>query len=624
MHIVGTAGHVDHGKSALVEALTGSHPDRWIEERLRGMTLDLGFARFQEGDVEAGIVDVPGHERFIHNMLAGVAGMELLLLVVAADEGVMPQTREHLDILRFLNVRSTLVVVTKSDLLDDDALRASLAAIQSDLSETFARKAPTLAVSSRSGAGIPALRARMAEELRALPMRDDRAPAYLPIDRVFSLTGIGTVVTGTLMQGAIAVGETLRLQPGDRTARVRSLQVFGSPCERASGGSRVALSLAGIERTDVERGAAIAGPEFSAATRFAVHFTPLPSALDRLRRRTPVRVAIGSSEVLGMLVFANRLETAVGSDAELHLRAPALAFPGVRFVARALSPKTVLGGGEVRALGGGAFVEEGVAGLEAVRALVSARFGTSQGLARVASDANLREDVARAALCELVELGEVLELARPQEFVDSASAEALLTRVLEHLTAMHRNEPWALGATSIALARVLALDESYLVRVLAAFAARGRIRARGGYYAAAEHRPVLAAEQQRFFEGVVGVDPEYPFRPTPEERFREALRGARIAGIARAYETLLARGALVKVGEDLYRGSQIDGIRQRIESFLAEHDGMTPADLRDLIGSSRKYVVPLLEWFDVRGVTIRSGDRRYLRASSRGREKANE
>lgn len=243
MHILGTAGHVDHGKSSLVRALTGTNPDRWIEEQLRGMTLDLGFAhlRFEDG-LEAGIVDVPGHERFLHNMLAGAAGMELLLLVIAANEGPKPQTVEHLAILQYLSVKKTIVVLTKSDTVDAEELAFTRELVDEALVGTIAAHAQTIAVSTITGDGMPELRAAIHDALAELAPRAPGAPAYLPIDRVFALPGHGTIVTGTLMQGRIKAGDQLALAPLGREVRVRSVQVFGEKRDDVAGGARVAIN----------------------------------------------------------------------------------------------------------------------------------------------------------------------------------------------------------------------------------------------------------------------------------------------------------------------------------------------------------------------------------------------
>ncbi|HET9095371.1 MAG TPA: selenocysteine-specific translation elongation factor, partial [Candidatus Baltobacteraceae bacterium] len=329
MHIVGTAGHVDHGKSSLVSALTGTNPDRWIEEQLRGMTLDLGFAhlRFDDG-VEAGIVDVPGHERFLHNMLAGAAGMELLLLVISATEGVMPQTVEHLQILRYLNVREVLVVLTKMDLVPPEEGGAVCQRVHEQLRGTIAQDAFIFAVSTVTGVNLDALRDAIHEALAKLPPRSPDAPAYLPIDRVFALPGHGTIVTGTLMQGRIAVGDSLKLAPSDKTVRVRSLQSFGQKRDRVEGGARVAVNVPGVDVREIARGEMLVAPQFEAADAFAVRFTPLAGALPILRRRNAVRAYIGSAEILGTIVLDEVPQEPAELQAQLFLRRPTVAYPG--------------------------------------------------------------------------------------------------------------------------------------------------------------------------------------------------------------------------------------------------------------------------------------------------------
>jgi selenocysteine-specific elongation factor len=618
MRIVGTAGHVDHGKSALVAALTGTDPDRWEEERLRGMTLDLGFAHLAlEGGIEAGIVDVPGHERFLHNMLAGAAGMDVLLLVVAANEGVMPQTVEHLDVLRYLNVRRTIVAMTKSDAARPDELRDAIRETVEALRGTIAEGAPFVAVSSVTGAGLDELRARIAQAIAGLPPRDAEAPAYLPVDRVFTLEGVGTVVTGTLMQGTIRAGETLTIQPAGIRARARSLQVFGTNVASAEGGARVAIALPGVERRAVARGAVVAGEEFAPQSRFAVRFVPLAEALPLLRRRTPVRAYLGAAEILGTLVFERAPDAAEEAGAELHLREPTVAFPGVRFVVRRPSPKSLLGGGWIEGLDAPDELAPDVDRREeAALAALRERGLEPVGAAGIAARINVREDDARDALDALVRRGDAIAIARPAEYLGAAAAHGVFARTVEHLEAAQRAEPWAMGVTSIALARALELPEGLLVRVLGAFVEEGRLANRGGYYATLEHQPRLTPEQQALFDAAVPAVPSAPFLPAPLDELIAAVRASGVPGALKSLDTVLARGALVKVADCVYRGSQIAQIRSRVESYLKERDSMTAAEFRDLLGTSRKYAVPLLEWLDARGVTVRSGDLRSLRKKS--------
>ncbi|HYL28023.1 MAG TPA: selenocysteine-specific translation elongation factor [Candidatus Nitrosotalea sp.] len=601
MHIIGTAGHVDHGKSALIAALTGTNPDRLIEEQRRGMTLDLGFAllRFDDG-IEGGIVDVPGHERFLHNMLAGAAGMELLLLVVDANEGVMPQTLEHLQILQFLNVLSVIVVASKMDLVEAPARESVLERIRGQLAGTIAQDAPVVEVSALTGENLDALKSAIHDALAALPSANREAPVYLPIDRVFTLPGLGTVVTGTLMQGSIASGETLVLEPGGRAAHVRSIGVFGSAQTRVESGSRVALSLPGIERAEVARGQAIVGREYTAQRSFAVHFTALPEAMPLLRRRTPVRAYVGSAEILGTLVLDDPLQPADGG-ARLHLLEPVVAFPGLRFVLRRPTPMMLLGGGYVEGVDRSALAVVRDAGLEPIE------------LGAIASAANLRESAAREMLDRLVEEGEVIRVARPPAYVERAAADSLLERVLGELREAHRREPWAMGATSVALSRALGVAEPALVRVAEEFVARGALANRGGYYATTDHAPAFAGQQRAFFDHLVPIDSAHPLLPISFAAAATAVKLSALEGVAKAFDTMLAQGAFVKVGDNLYTGAQIAQIVAGVEAHFDARDRMSAAEFRDLLRTSRKYAMPMLEWLDARGVTVRNGDYRTLR-----------
>jgi selenocysteine-specific elongation factor len=614
MHILGTAGHVDHGKSSLVRALTGTDPDRWREEQLRGMTLDLGFAhlRFDDG-VEAGIVDVPGHERFLHNMLAGAAGMEILLLVIAANEGPRPQTHEHLSILSYLNVRKTILVLTKRDLVDADELAFAEELTREALKGTIAEGAPAFPVSTISGEGLDALRDAIHEALVALPARKPDAPAFLPIDRVFALPGHGTIVTGTLMQGTLRVGETLRLQPSGRDVRIRSLHVFGQKQQEIRGGSRTAANLPQIDVSDIERGEVLASAEFSVLRQFDVTFTPLASALGILRRRNHVRAYLGSAEILGTLALDEIPSQATPLHGVLSLRRAAATYPGEAFVVRRLSPKDLLGGGTVGA-GIAEEVRDAATSEESAILAVLSSLGIASGIATtIAARANLREERTSSVLEELVERGAVRKIAKPVAYVDAAIADDLYTRALSLINGAHRESPWKMGLTSIALSRALDIPETSIVRVLATYVDEGRLDYRNGYYAAPGFAPELSAEQRSFFDTVVTLDPANPLVPIPFESVTSALRTAQVRGVQEAYETLLATGALVKVHDAVYRGTQVADVRARVEGVLRKEGTMTMARFRDLIGTSRKYAVPLLEWFDASGITIRNGDIRTLR-----------
>jgi selenocysteine-specific elongation factor len=616
VHILGTAGHVDHGKSSLVRALTGTNPDRWLEEQLRGMTLDLGFARLRFDDgVEAGIVDVPGHERFLHNMLAGAAGMELLLLVVAANEGPKPQTFEHLAILNYLNVQRTIIVLTKSDLVDAEELAFAQELVHEAVRGTIAAGAPAIGVSSVTGAGLDELRAAIHAALVAIPARRPQAPPYLPIDRVFALPGHGTIVTGTLMQGAIAVGDRLVLQPSGREVRIRSLQVFGEKREHVDGGARVAANLPGIEVGEIARGEVLASPEFTANATFDVTFRPQEAAVRLLRRRNPIRAYIGSAEILGTLALHAPPQPNADVPATLFLRRPVAVFPGAAFVLRRLSPKDVLGGGTVAGARTDASVPEGESSPEqgAVREALSKSELAALTAAQLAASANLREERVEAVLEELLETGAVRRIQKPVAYLDAPAAEEFFGRLCVLLASTEHETPWMMGMTSLALARALQINEAMLVRILASYVEDGRVVQRTGYYATLDFVPALTAEQRTFFAAFLETDGAQRFLPRELTDVIAQVKRARIAGIAQAFDTLVATGVFVKIGDALYTGKQIAEIRGALESTIRKEGRLTMAQFRDLVGTSRKYAVPLLEWFDATGVTMRSGDLRVLR-----------
>ena len=615
MHIVGTAGHVDHGKSSLVQALTGTNPDRWKEERERGMTLDLGFAHLRFGDgAEAGIVDVPGHERFLHNMLAGAAGMDLLLLVVDLVEGMMPQTLEHLQILRYLNVRTVLVAATKADLLPQDGIVPACDALHESLSGTIAADARVIPVSSTSGFNLGMLKDAIHAALAQMPARDSDAPAYLPVDRAFALPGHGTIVTGTLMQGAIAAGDTLMLQPSGKTVRVRGVQTFHEKRDRVFAGSRAAINIPSVAAVEIARGEVLGAPQFVPSDAFEVQFTPLKEALPILKRRNAVRAYIGSAEMLGTLVLPQIPSGEQTLNAQLFLRTPVVAPPHSAFVVRRISPKDLLGGGRFSAAG---TAEAAAPQSDPVHERVSAALQSAARMvstpAELAADMNLLETRASEALRALAEHGDAIAVARPLAYMSARRAQELLATITVELRARQQAEPWAMGQTSLGLSRTLNVPETILARVLHAFASEGMLAHRAGYFATTEFVPELTDAQRAFFEDVMAADPASPFVPVALASAVLAVKQSRVPGAAKAFDMLIAKGALVKVNDDLYRGRQIAAIRARIETFLRANERMTMAQFRDLTGSSRKYAVPLLEWFDARGITVRSGDFRMLR-----------
>ena len=625
MHIIGTAGHVDHGKSSLVIALTGHNPDRFVEERERGMTLDLGFAplRFDDG-IEAGIIDVPGHERFLHNMLAGAAGMELLLLVIDATEGPRRQTFDHLHILDFLNVRRAIIVLTKRDLVDEEGLAIAAELARDAVKGTHAHSAPVIAVSNVTGAGIGELKAAIHEALVALPPRDPDAPAYLPVDRVFALTGLGTILTGTLMQGTLHVGDSLVLQPSGLEARVRSLQTFGRSADAVCGGARVAVNVPGIDAHAVARGEALVTPrEFAPVSELHVDFTPLPAALGLLKRRTPVRAHIGSAEIPGTLIFeAKPPSDASASAARLVLQRATVFYPGSRLIIRRMSPKDLLGGAIARAPGAAqAPLDERAdavdSQLERVLAIVRASDLKAVETRAVAAGANVVADAAQASLDRLAAEGHIVALHKPPAYVEHSAFDAAFERLALVLRARHRDKPWSLGMTAREAAAALEMDEPQAVRYLAAWHDDGRLAQTGRLWHLPDVVVELTAPQRTFLAGALSEDAGTPLLPHSYDEVRRQAGAAGVPGVLEAMETLLLTGALVRIGDDLYRRAQIERARALLVALLQEGASATMAQLRDAFGTSRKHALPLMEHFDGAGLTVRDGDLRRLRKVAR-------
>src|SRR6266849_1492393 len=347
--IVGTAGHIDHGKSSLVEALTGTHPDRLEEEKRRGITLDLGFAFLEENGVRFGFVDVPGHERFVSNMLAGAAGIDVLLLVIAADESIKPQTREHFDICRLLGIQRGVVALTKSDLVDSDTLELVRLEAEEFLRGSFLENAPLVPVSAKTGAGLGELKKALSEAASDAFVKDPKQYFRLPIDRAFAMKGFGSVVTGTLISGSVGAGDEVELFPSGAKLRVRGVQSGGKAVDRATPGQRTAVNLAGIEHTALKRGMALAAPgKFRKTRRIDVRLELLASAR-KMKQGTRVHFHAGTAETIAELFFHGAKELAPGGSAlaNLKMQDEVLVLPGDRFIVRQFSPVVTIGGGAV-------------------------------------------------------------------------------------------------------------------------------------------------------------------------------------------------------------------------------------------------------------------------------------
>jgi len=637
-YVIGTAGHIDHGKSALVKALTGIDPDRLEEEQRRGMTIDLGFAHFDlPGDRRVGIVDVPGHERLIRNMLAGATGIDLVLFVVAADEGVMPQTREHLDILRFLPVRSGIVVLNKIDLQPDPEW---LALVRDDLatltSGTFLQDAPIIEVSAKTGQGIAALHAAIDRALGDLPSRTADAPARLPIDRAFTMTGFGTVVTGTLWSGRIASGDDIELLPQGRVLRIRGLQSHGAQRERAEAGSRVAVNLAAIEKGEVERGDVLATPGvFVPTTRIEARVRLLPQAA-RLTQGTRIRLYLGSAEVFGRLSLSGRAALDPGQQAEavLRLEQPLVADAGDPFVLRRYSPMVTIGGGIIlnahpplaRRVTRGPVPEMAVQA-HAADAHAGGSPAASDLAARVASAS---EDAAGAGI-SVDELMRAAAATRPQveeavrtliasgrlievrgRFFPTAAVDTLAGRIQAEITTYHAVEAWRAGIPKDELKRRAfgSGDDRLYALALARLAAGESIDDLGALVRARGFTPTLDREDAALRERISSALRAGRFAPPARD---EVAKGTDPKRFDRAWRALLDDGVIVDAGQGVYfHREAIEEIKEAVIAAVREHGSVTVAGLRTTLGTSRKYALTVLEYFDSIKFTRRRGDARGI------------
>ncbi|MDO4581736.1 MAG: selenocysteine-specific translation elongation factor [Bacillota bacterium] len=625
--IVGTAGHVDHGKTELVARLTGINTDRLPEEKKRGMTIVPGFVPLILPDGQRlGLIDVPGHERFVKNMLAGVAGIDMVMLVIAADEGVMPQTREHLHILHLLDVSRGVVVITKSDLVDGEWLDMVREQAAELIAATSLKDAPIIAVSSISGQGIEELR----QILQQLAAQVEQKPASghfrLPIDRVFTKSGFGTVITGTLWTGVITDGERVQLWPSGAEARVRGLQVHGDKVGQAYAGQRTAVNLSGTEAELAPRGGWLAAPgllkesyRLDVALRLLAEGKPL-------QQRARLRVHHGTAEALARVNLLDREELAGGEScfAQLELEAPLPPLRGDRLVLRSYSPMLTIGGATVIDANPRKHRRFDKGELETLAALAGADRGgqllavalrqkAPLNAAALAEQAQLPLAEISGALPGLCADGSLLslEVDGVSYYFSAEKAEQRLAAVQRLLADYHRKYPLRSGVTTAEL-RSRALDGwsvKQLNALLALWQQRGCIRVNGQTAAAADFIPQPDAAQRQLLDKLLAAYQQSPFAPPETAEVVAALR-LPAEQLSELLGWLVEQEQLVKTGELYFAAT---AVQRALELLRArEDDSFTLAEFRDALDSSRKYVLPLLEYFDAAGITRRVGDKRII------------
>lgn len=629
--VVGTAGHIDHGKSTLVQALTGIDPDRLKEEKERGITIELGFAHAQFGDTTVAFVDVPGHERFVKTMLAGVGGIDWVMLIVAGDESVMPQTREHFDICRLLRVRAGAIVVTKADLVDSETIELVELEVKDLVKGSFLEGAPILPVSARTGAGLDTLRDTIRGAAAGVAARPQDDHARLPIDRAFSMQGFGTVVTGTLVAGALRLEDELALVPGDRRVRVRGLQVHGRRREQAVAGERTATNLGGVDVAEIERGQTLAVPgSLAVSRRIDVTLDLLPGA-KRLRHGARVRFHQGTSEVLGRvsLVGPETSEMQPGSRAaaRLRLEAPAAVTRGDRFILRAYSPPMTIAGGEVLDPDPPRLGVRTAAAVRRFAALARAD-GDDTALLRMIGDAGaagleraalvsrggVRASQADATLRRLLG-GKQVKMAGDR-LVAAGVVETLATRLLHAVGEYHKTNPLADGIPrEEARERVFARAHADVFELVLRELAEARRLSVRDRLALPGHRLELTPEEERVRAIVEKAYRDAALKP-PDAAAIAADHRQSAAVVERMTALLLRQKVLTRVDTLVFHGDALQQLKADMQALKAAAAGgratVDVATFKDRYGVTRKFAIPLLEWLDRERVTRRMGDTRVV------------
>lgn len=630
--VVGTAGHIDHGKTALVRALTGVDTDRLPAEKQRGITIDLGFAALDLGEVHLALVDVPGHERFIRNMLAGATGLDLALLVVAADDSVMPQTREHLEILRLLGLSGGLVALTKCDLAEPTWLDLVEDDVRALVAGTFLEGAPIVRTSAATGQGIEALRDALGLLAASTPGRPDPGLFRMAIDRAFTVAGHGTVVTGTVASGSVGVGEELDWLPAGRRVRVRGLQRHDRPVERVGRGARAAINLVGVHHAEVHRGQELAAPGYLVPTQvLSVDLAASADAPRALRHRCRYRVHLGTAETTATLALleARELPPGSGSLAQLFLAGPVVAVSGQPFVIRQESPPATLGGGRVLQPSARRVRRRDHAAVERLGRLrdpdpvTRARaalhgFGRSAWTDRdLAREAGLTIAEVSSVDAALADSGELIELpVGPRRTVrlTTQSVVDLEDRIVRALGRLHEARPrQSTVPRSYIAAELPDLESDALIGALIdRLRASGRVVADARSVALKGFEPKLSQGERRLKGELAEAVRDGGFNP-PDLDELTTLAGARAAVLPELLALLRDEERIVEIGPRLHLDFEVMAeLRRRVVDRLSGGAEMTMAELRDLLQTTRKFAVPIGEYLDRTGLTVRSGDARRL------------
>jgi len=632
--ILGTAGHIDHGKTALVKALTGVDTDRLKEEKERGITTELGFTFLKlPSGIQMGIIDVPGHEKFVKHMVAGVWGIDLVALIIAADEGVMPQTREHLDICRLLGVKKGLIILTKIDLVDQDLLGLVKEEVTEIVKDTFLKDAPILPVSSVTREGIPQLISALDRLSDEVEERSTGGLFRLPIDRVFVMRGFGTVVTGTVVSGTLSIGESVQILPSDVEAKVRTLQVYNRPVEKTVAGQRAAVNLQGIEASAVERGDVLVHSRTLAPTRILdVYIDYLPSAQRPLKNRTKQRFHIGTNLTSASIFLLDREEMAPGESgfAQLRLEAPVVALPRDRFVIR--------GSGVIQTLGGGVVLDAHPARHKrntpsVIEDLTILREGNQDqaiaqhishsGMGGIASDDLLKRVATSSSevqrvIKKMIDKGEALSIDPDKmKVIDIRFYHQLREMALAQLKEFHQRSPMKSGLAKEELRTKLPMELDVklfqillngLIQSKEILLEKDKLRLPTHQISSMDERGLI----KRVEEAVLKAGLQSPSPRELSEAWSE-----KEEGVQAVFEHLVHEGVLVKIKSGIYiHRVPFGDLKEELVSYLKKNKEITTPQFKEMTNASRKYAIPLIEYFDQIKLTIRLGEKRVLRSGS--------
>ncbi len=637
--ILGTAGHIDHGKTSLVKALTGVDTDRLKEEKERGITIELGFTFLDlPSGIRLGIIDVPGHEKFVKHMVAGVWGIDLVALVIAADEGVMPQTREHLDICKLLNVRKGLIVLTKIDLVDSELLELVKEEVSEIVEGTFLKNSPILAVSSSTGEGIPELLSLLDRLSQEIEGRSSDGLFRLPIDRVFTMKGFGTVVTGTMISGSLSLGETVQILPSISEGKVRNLQVYGRSVEKAVAGERAAVNLQGMETSAIERGDVLIRPNTLKPTQLIdAYLEYLPDAPRPLKHRTKQRFHIGTALTNASIFLLDREELAPGEGGfvQLRLGRPVVALPRDRFVIRGSSAIQTIGGGVVldshpdkhkrfssSVVADLHLLKDGT-GEQALRHHIHHSGMGGLTLEDLSNRVEMPPGEIQSIVRKMAEKGDLL-LIDPEKLkvIEKGQYRGLKETVLAQLGEFHQRFPMKSGLSKEELrtklppemdVKLFQILFNELIQSKEVVLEKDKLRLPGHQISSVDERGLVKRVEAAVLTG--GLQP-----PSPRELSEEW--SEREEEVRAIFEHLVHEGVLVKIKSEIYfHRVPFGNLKEELVSYLRSHQEITTPQFKEMTKASRKYAIPLIEYFDQIKLTLRLGEKRVLRGTSQSPEK---